>query len=315
MKSCYYKREFSATLNIPVVEIILTFLVVLLLVIPAALADQQPVDVAPGNPPTPTVSMTSPTQEKAPATQPPANHSVDFLMEASSLSRQGAAPQPPSAQPLPGEAPPMPLPPTIVSAEAEDVSVLVSEQCDEGAEGTSSCSRVYSDGHYAKVLSQRSDEGDEFKQQTVIEEFDKDNELLSKKTIRYRVDYGYLQDQKGKEQELFDITQQIQGKPTTRELMVYKYSLDTGNPKTLTWTQYKQVGDEPKAGLTYRASLAYTDDGRPDRGIAEQWDKGQKVATFLDWSRFDRGLTKPNPESWAQWESWVKNVSLQARLP
>ncbi len=287
-----------------------------LLLVTQALAEQQPAEIAAHDAPAPVIEAAPQAPEQDPAPQVKAATSLDFMMDSAPLSL--GAPEP-GAQPVP-EPPPLPGQPlTDVLPESredtDEVSMLITEKCEEVGEGATSCSRLYSDGHYSRMLSQRSDEGDEFKQQTVIEEFDKDNELLSRKTIRYRVDYGYLQDQKGKEQELFDITQQAEGKPTTRELMVYKYSLDTGNPKTLTWTQYKQVGDEPKAGLTYRASLAYTDDGQPDRGIAEQWDSGKKVATFLDWSRFDSGLNRLDPESWAQWESWVKNVSLQASLP
>lgn len=197
--------------------------------------------------------------------------------------------------------------------------MLVSEQCSQNgdtAQSTNSCSRVYSNGHHATVITQNANEGDELKDQTVIEEFDKDNALLFKKTIRHRVDFNYLNDQtKAKEKEFFDIVYQATGKKTTRELMVYEYFLETGKAKSLSWTQYKQIGNEPKAGLTYHAVLRYADDGSPFRGIAEKWDAGKKTETFMNWSRLSKGFATLDEETWGEWEGWIRNVSLQAYLP
>lgn len=314
----YVEKESVRCTAYPLAEIIIMVSIFLISIIPIALADQQPISVIPSDATQPTVPLTQQTPTRAPAVQSNFNTSVDFLMPSSPVSKNVLTPQPEIAQPMPDMTSPAPMPLLPTNTEAEEVSVLVSEQCKESGNGageSTSCSRTYSNGHRAKVLSQRADEGDEFKQQAVIEEYDKDDNLLSKKTIRHRVDYNYRRDQKAKEKELFDITYQAQGKKTTRELMVYKYYLDTGKPKTFTWTQYKQVGNESKAGLTYRASLAYATDGSPDRGVAEQWDGGKKVATFLNWSRLDGGFTRPDQKTWAQWEGWIRNVSLQAYLP
>jgi hypothetical protein len=200
----------------------------------------------------------------------------------------------------------------------DEVALLVSEQCSQNgnaAEGTSSCARVYSNGHRATVLTQNANEGDELKHQTVIEEFDGDNTLLYRKTIRHRVDYNYQNDQKAKEKELFDIIYQPTGRKTTRELMVYEYFLDTGKTKSLSWTQYKQIANQLKAELVYHALLRYSNDGTPDRGLAERWDQGKKAETFMNWSRRAGSFASLDGETWGQWESWIQNVSLQAYLP
>ena len=293
-------------------------IIFLLLAIPAAPADQQPITLATGDTPMPTVSATQQPPVKNPPDQTGPITSVDFLMAGPSTTRGIMAQQHSVTQAVPGTTPVAVLPSEPMDIKADEVAVLVSEQCKQtgdNADGSISCSRIYSNGHHAKVLSQLSYEGDEFKQQAVIEEYDKGNNLLSKKTIRHRVDYNYLNDQRAKEQELFDITCQSEGKKTTRELMVYQFHLNTGKPKVFSWTQYKQVGNKAKAGLTYHASLGYAADGSPDRGIAEQWDQGKKVATFLNWSRIDGGLTGSKRETWTQWESWIKSMSLQAYLP
>ena len=251
--------------------------------------------------------------------------SVDFLMEKPPLMRSTAmdaaspalVPEKPPVNPdsglvalpdLPGPSP----------EKTDEVAILVSEQCSKNgtaAEGTNSCTRIYSNGNHTTVLTQNANEGDELKHQTVIEEFDGDNTLLYRKTIRHRVDYNYLKDQKAKEKELFDIIYQPAGRKATRELMVYEYFLDTGKAKSLSWTQYKQIASESKAELVYHAMLRYGDDGNPDRGIAEQWNKGEKTETFMDWSRRSKGFATLDEQTWGQWEGWIRNVSLQAYLP
>ena len=268
----------------------------------------------------------------APETGAPSSHarvaqspqtSVDFLMEGSPALSQTSAGETSQLVPVTTPTPEATavrlevLQGTVVE-EAEEVAMLVSEQCSQSgnaAQGTNACERVYSNGHHAAVLTQSANEGDEMKSQTVIEEFDGENTLLFKKTIRHRVDYNYLNDQKAKEKEFFDIIYQPVGKKTTRELMVYEYFLDSGKTRSLSWTQYKQIGSEPKAELIYNATLRYGADGAPDRGIAEQWNKGAKAETFLNWDRHSNNYATLDPDTWQQWEGWIRNVSLQAYLP
>ena len=310
IKKYYFKQ---GNIEMPVPEIIGAGLLFFLLAIPVALAEQQPIDAVPVETSKPAVPVT----QQAPATSPESSTQVafhtttDFLMAGSPISQNVTAPVPVTPAPAP-----LPLP--LTDTAPKDVALLVSEQCKQGgddAEGSISCSRIYSNGHHTKVLSQRADGGDEFKEQAVIEEYDKDDSLISTKTVRHRVDYNYSHDQKAKEREFFDIIYQAVGKKTTRELMVYQYYLNTGVTKTLSWTQYKQIGNKPKAALTYHASLRYGTDGSPERGVAEQWSRGRKAATFLDWSRLDGGFSGRNQKAWTQWERWIQNVSLQAYLP
>ncbi len=276
-----------------------------------------------------TPAMATPEPEKA-MTRTLANNSpassVDFLMEEPPLTQSTLmdATSPITVpEPLPvSNAVPSPVTLEVLQGtvleKTDEVAMLVSEQCSQNgsaAEGMNSCARVYSNGHRATVLTQNAAEGDELKHQTVIEEFDADNILLYRKTIRHRVDYNYLDGQKAKEKELFDIIYQPAGKKTTRELMVYEYFLDTGKTKALSWTQYKQIADEPRAELVYHAVLRYGDDGSPDRGLAEMWDHGKRADTFMNWSRRSKGFATLDPEAWGQWESWIQNVSLQAYLP
>ena len=292
-----------------------------------------------GNTPEPLKSrdQSQPTiQANAPATtsqnahsaseQSQAGDSIFFLTEHSTLSK-GPTPSgieiEASALPFtPDTASTAQLPApelnTLMDDKKNEVAMLVSEQCsqdEKSSEGILTCTRVYSNGNHAKVLSQSVHEGDEFKQQTIIEEFNSEGALLYKKTIRHRVDYNYLNDQKTKEKDLFDIIYQPVGKKTTRELMVYQYFLDTGKTKSLSWTQYKQIGDKTRAGLAYHTLLQFAEDGSPERGLAEKWNHGQKAATFMDWSRPSNGDASLNRSEWNQWEGWIRNVSLQAYLP
>ena len=249
--------------------------------------------------------------------------SVDFLMERSPTLSEVSTTAAPQKMPAPTPAPE--TTPAALQAlkgtaleKTEEVAMLVSEQCSqsgEAADGTNSCKRTYSNGHHVTVLTQNANEGDELKHQTVIEEYDEDNTLLYRKTIRHRVDFNYLKDQKAKEKEFFDIIYQPAGRKSTRELMVYEFFLDTGKAKSLSWTQYAQIGNEPKAGLAYHAALHYGADGSPERGIAEQWDHGKKTETFMNWSRRSKGFATLDEETWGQWEGWIQNVSLQAYLP
>jgi len=249
--------------------------------------------------------------------------SIDFLMGESLPLPQTSGGTTPQTMPSPMPAPEtMPAPLTEVinplHRKAEEVAVLISERCSQGgnaAEGTNACERVYSNGHHATLLTQSANEGDELKRQTVIDEFDRDGNFLFKKTIRHRVDYLYLNDQKSKEKEFFDILYQPADKKTTRELMVYEYFPDTGKTRSLSWAQYKQIENEPRAELVYNAMLRYSADGNPDRGIAEQWNKGVKTVTFLNWNRHSSNYAPTTPETWRQWEVWIGTVSLEAYLP
>jgi len=309
------------------IDLMLALAVVSLICVPWATAGENKHSPARTSQAQPTIRAsaspeTKSSLEQALTTQFPKS-SVDFLMERSpGLSEDQANATP---QMLSAPAPVQQVSPVTLEVlqgkvveEAEEVAMLVSEQCSQSgstAESTNKCDRIYSNGHHATVMTQSSNEGDEAKRQTVIEEFDAGNTLLFKKTIRHRVDYNYLNDQKAKEKEFFDIIYQPVNKKTTRELMVYEYFLDTGKTRSLSWTQYKQIGSQPKAELVYNALLRYGADGSPDRGIAEQWNHGEKTETFLNWSRQSKDYATLDPEAWQQWEGWIRNVSLQAYLP
>lgn len=327
------RNEKVVTLALTVrwfVDLLVMISIIFLLSIPLALAREAQNTVTAKDRERPVVpAMATPEPEKA-MTQMldtyAANDSINFLMESSPLSEGVTAETAPSIMvpepPRVSNADPAPVTLQVLQGtvleEPKEVAMLVSEQCSQGgdaAEGTNSCARVYSNGHHATVLTQNVNEGDELKNQTVIEEFDGDNTLLFKKTIRHRVDYNYLNDQKAKEKEFFDIIYQSTGKKTTRELMVYEYFLDTGKIRSLSWTQYEQIGSKPKAELVYHALLRYGDDGSPDRGLAERWTQGEKAETFMNWSRRSKGFAIFDEETWGQWEGWIRNVSMQAYLP
>lgn len=325
-------KEAALKLDFPLghlVYAILTLSILSLTIIPLSLAGETKAPLSGGHQEQPSVravvhpeaeeSMEQALQAQASAT------SVDFLMNGSpTLSKPSKSQEVPS-----GDAEDMAEPPQEPQINApsdtkaaqenpDEVAMLVSEQCSAGdgmSGGTQSCERIYSNGHHATLVTQNANEGDESKSQTVIEEFDGDGTLLFRKTIRHRVDYNYLNDQKAKEKELFDITYQPAGKKATRELMVYEYFLDTGKTRSLSWTQYKQISGELRAELVYNAVLRYGSDGTPDRGIAEQWNKGEIAETYLNWNRHSDNYATLDPEVWQQWEGWIRNVSLQAYLP
>lgn len=241
-------------------------------------------------------------------------------------------PAPASARPdhVPGNsaatAPVLPSPGTgvvteqlrsVTQAVNNGVSMLVSESCETtGTEndGTVSCSRTYSNGNYATVLTQRALAGDELKVQTVIKEFDSTGALLFTTTIRVRTDYGYHLDKQGTEKYFLDVVHEPAGGKTTRELLIIQYNLETGKVASMSWTQYEQIGNEPRASLVYHATLRYGPDGNPLQGVAEKWFSGQRVASFLDWSSAKSGRLGFDKESWRDWETWIQGVSLQAYL-
>lgn len=264
-----------------------------------------------------------------PKTQSTAPTSIDFMMNSSpitsvSANQPGAdeksvfnLPVDPTSQTRENASAPS-IPVLSDRQDKAEVALLVSEKCSQensGGEGFGSCSRVYSNGHYAKVLTERAKDGDESKQQTVIEEYDPMDQLVFKKTIRHRIDYTYRDDKKVKEREFYDIVSQPAGKKTTRELMIHQYFLDTGKLKSMFWTQYNQIGQEARAGLVYHAVVHYAEDGSPERGIAEKWAHGKKIATYMNWSRWAHGYADMDLETWDQWESWIRSAALQAYLP
>ena len=320
------KREESLTVEFSMGWLVDLFIVLSLLSlvgIPLALAREAQPSTTANNQAQPVVqATTNPVSETAmeqALDSYATDNSLNFLLGSSPLSVGIAAKTPPLVT-----MPELPTAPIALQAlqsiaveKTEAVAMLVSEQCSQSgnaSDGTSSCKRVYSNGHHATILTQNTNEGDELKHQTVIEEFDGENNLLYRKTIRHRVDYNYLKDQKAREKELFDIVYQPTGKKTTRELLAYEYYLDTGATRSLSWTQYQQIENEPKAELVYRAMLRYGDDGTPDRGVAEKWNHGEKTETFMNWGRRSEGFAALNEKSWWQWEGWIQNVSLQAYL-
>lgn len=314
------------------VDLFLLIALISLISIPFSWASETQAPATAKEPAQPAINASAPaTSEPEKAMTQALNHyatgnSINFLMENSPLAAsnapqtaaQTAVPKPPTL----GAIDPSPVTLQVLQGtlleKKDDVAMLVSEQCSpNGAsgEGSNSCERVYSNGHRATILTQSVNEGDELKHQTVIEEFDVDNTLLYRKIIRHREDYNYLGGQKTKEKDLFDVTYQPAGKKITRELMVYEYSLNTGKTKSLSWAQYEQIGNESKAGLVYHALLRFGDDGDPDRGVANRWDHGVKVETYMDWNRRIQGLAAFDQEIWKEWEGWIRNVSMQAFLP
>ena len=308
-------------------------LTIIFLSIPTALASEKPIqiDKEQASPTIQVANTSSLPQNNAPIHEEKmvAQDSIVFLMGPLSPVQQSspsepAVPTEKAASSLTAIAPDpviMPSPDPLLLPpfeKTEDVSMLVAEKCSQSgsdAEGTTSCRRTYSDGHYVTVVSERLNEGDEFKRQLVIEEYDKADKLLDKKTVRRRIDYNYLDQKKIKERELFDIIRQPTDKKTTRELMVYEYSPHTGKASSITWTQYKQISDQPKANLNFYALLRYGEDGKPEQGIAEKWDNGQKVVSYMNWNRFSDGYTGWDENTWQEWETWIRNASLQAYLP
>jgi hypothetical protein len=207
---------------------------------------------------------------------------------------------------------------TTKAQRPDDIAMLVSETCKqtgESGDGTLSCNRIYSNGHHAQVITQEAAEGDELKLEAVIMEYDRDNALVYKKTVRQRLDYNYYGSEKKAETELTDITYQFPNRRVTRELMTRRYHLDSGNTRAMTWAQYEQIDDSAKANLVYHASLHYASDGTPLRGTAARWEEGQKLITYLDWDSASQGRIAFEKENWQEWESWIQSVTLQAYLP
>jgi len=240
------------------------------------------------------VTPATPNESETPQKHGPEN-SLDFLAQDSTITPSELFHQKPGGE--------------------EEVAFLLAEECSEKDNNVIACHRTYSNGNRATVVTQTSQEGDELKRQTVIEESNREGTLLYRKTIRHRLDYNYREGQKTKEKELFDIIYQPADKPATRELMVYEYSLETGTPRSLSWTQYKQTDKEGWASLTFHTLLRYGDDGAPERAIAEAWHQGKKTETFMDWNRRATGYALWDKDAWKQWEGWIRNVSLQAYLP
>jgi len=253
-----------------------------------------------------------------------ATHEKPFSPENAAESLKPVKPAESSAQAAPGESQPATSTdflsstfPLRSAASSDDVAMLISESCSqpEGSDGVSLCERAYSNGHHVKTMTQKMTEGDEFKMQVVIEEYNKYNGLVHRKTVRHRIDYNYYGDERTTEKELIDIVYESAGKKTNRDLMLRQYHLDTKKIKSLTWTQYEQVGETDQAELVYHATLRYDPAGTPLKGLAERWDAGQKTATYLDWDTSRFGNAGFDKVSWREWEFWIQSFVLQAYLP
>lgn len=246
--------------------------------------------------------------------------STDFLMLSSSFIKLSVVSSPSviPVEPLPSTATLQSNGFVSIVKEEENVAMLTSEACEQiegAASGALSCHRIYSNGHHAQIVTQRATLGDEYKQQSVITEFDRENNLLYTKTVRHRIDYNFYQgEDRGKEREFFDVIYEPVGKKISRELLIYKYHPNSQKVKSMTWAQYEQIGHSATAGLVYHAALYYDKSGRPERGVAEKWEHGKKIADYLNWSSLRQGTSLFNKNSWAKWESWLKSIFLQAYL-
>ncbi len=273
----------------------------------------QPVNLSPKAPAVPVVQDS----DVAPVRtlQTPNTSSTDFLIS-SPLRVSVAGTTADSPEPVSGIAD-HPLGLNVNAVPKDSLTLMVSETCqpmDDGGSASLACHRVYSSGHYTKVITQSASMGDEYKQQSIIEEFNSDGHLISRKTVRNRIDYNYVEEDKRKERELIDIIYEPVGEKITRELTIYQYHLDSGKTKSMTWAQYEQIGQSSDAALVHHVALYYDPTGNPDRGLVEKRDHGKKVANYLDWNSPRQGSLEYNRSTWHDWESWIKSITLQAYL-
>jgi len=272
-----------------------------------------PANLSPETPAVPVVQDSDPVPVKT--SQTPNTSSTDFLISS------------PLSTSIPEATPDLPVSvsgiadhPSSLNTNAapkDSLALMVSETCQSMNGGDSSpiaCHRVYSNGHYATVITQSASMGDEYKQQSVTEEFNSEGLLISKKTVRHRIDYNYANDDKRKERELVDVVYEPVGEKITRELTIHQYHLDSGKTKSMTWAQYEQIGQSSDAALVYHIALYYDPVGNPDRGLAEKWDHGKKIANYLDWNSSRQGSLGYNRSTWHDWESWLRNITPQTHL-
>ena len=112
--------------------------------------------------------------------------------------------------------------------------------------------------------------------------------MISKKTVRHRIDYNYANDDKRKERELVDVVYEPVGEKITRELTIHQYHLDSGKTKSMTWAQYEQIGQSSDAALVYHIALYYDPVGIRIGGWRKNGTTGKRSQTILTGIRLDK---------------------------
>lgn len=182
----------------------------------------------------------------------------------------------------------------------EDVVLLSSKNCTgtgDKSEGSLTCRQTYSNGDSLLLTTEYETLGNDLKAETLISFRDASGDEKESKTIRHKTRYAYLEEEKVKEAEFFDIVKRPSGGKATREIFLYEYHLESRQIKTASWALYQGIGVSSSETLTYHAFLLYDPDGNPLKGSADKYRDGIKIkSTNLDsavWNQWGERVFKP----------------------
>lgn len=181
----------------------------------------------------------------------------------------------------------------------------------DDANGTTLCTKDYDDFSSARLESHHETLGDAFKKQTLIFDFNPQNRLTHKKSIREKLSYHYAGADQKLRAKFIDIVNRPADAKISREIMIYEY-YPNGQVQKVVWTYYEQIENSSEAELKKHVLLRYNEDGTPQRGKAEIWAEGQRFPKrFFDWNQRIEPANF-NHIQWSKWERWVSRVLEQA---
>lgn len=174
--------------------------------------------------------------------------------------------------------------------------------------GSTVCKKEYGHGGVTQAVSDYEMLGDEFKQQTLLTDFDRKGIKTHSKSIRQKT--NYTDDNKsGKVKEFIDIVDHPADGKITREILVFQYHPDGKKIQVALWAKYHRIGNSGSAGLSNYISLYYDENGNPSRGRAEVWQDGKPVSTPFFWSSSRAAISKDEVNRWKKYESRVYDIA------
>ncbi len=181
---------------------------------------------------------------------------------------------------------------------------------DPGEEdGNFRCFKNFSNGSRVMLTTDQEHHGEEFKRQVQLAEFNARGEAQGRRTIRHKIAYRYVNDEKKVRAEFFDVVDRPKNGKITREIILYEYNVATGKAERISWTSYEQIGDSQFAMITRHVVLAFDNEGNPLNGRAEKWRNQVPVEKLFSWDRIIDGSRSLDLKTWETWKNQIFNAS------
>lgn len=188
---------------------------------------------------------------------------------------------------------------------------LVSDTCSDPGdkEGSFRCLKTFSNGNKVQITTDQEYHGEDFKRQTVIAEFNSNNLIQGRQTVRQKISYKFVNNERKMRAEFFDVVSRPKNGKITREVIIYQYNTATGDLQNVSWTSYEQIGDSAFAMITRHVALTYDEDGKPLMGRAEKWRNEVPVEKLFSWNRVLDGNRTLDMNSWDTWKNQIFKIS------